>query len=109
MESTRDTKKRTDSKTIQESKDCRTDGSIIQNLNERRSNEQKTSNKKEIAFKTWKFGTINIRSGKERDEGAKIYSICKEIAKAGLSICCLQEVKYRNIGSKLIRLDTGEE
>ena len=29
------------------------------------------------AFKSWCFGTINIRSGKEKDEGAKIYSITK--------------------------------
>ena len=117
MESTWYTKKRSDYKTIQESKDCRFDGSIIQNPNKRsnepsifnRKKKQKTNKTKEIAFKTWKFGTINIRSGKERDEGAKIYSICKEISKAGLSICCLQEVKYRNTESKMIRLKTGEE
>ena len=65
-----------------------------------------TTDKKQ--FKDWSFGTINIRSGKEKDEGAKIYSLTKEIAKAGLSFCCLQEVKYRNSGKKLIRLDTGE-
>ena len=35
--------------------------------------------KKQIHFKTWRFGTINIRSGKEKDEGAKIYSICKTV------------------------------
>ena len=60
-------------------------------------------------FKKWKFGTINIRSGKEKDEGAKIYSITKEISKLDLSFCCLQEVKYRNTGNKLIRLDNGEQ
>ena len=59
-------------------------------------------------FKHWSFGTINIRSGKERDEGAKLYTITKEIAKADLSFCCLQEVKYRGSGQKLIRLDSGE-
>ena len=58
---------------------------------------------------TWSFGTINIRSGKEKDEGAKVYAVAKEIARAGLSFCSLQEVKYRNTGNKLIRLDTGEE
>ena len=30
------------------------------------------------AFKIWSFGNINIGSGKEKDEGAKIYSITKE-------------------------------
>ena len=58
-------------------------------------------------FKKWSFGTINIRSGKEKDEGAKMYLVAKEIEKAGLSFCCLQEVKYRNSGKKLIRLDNG--
>ena len=31
----------------------------------------------------WHFGTINIRSGKEKDEGAKIYTIAKELSRAG--------------------------
>ena len=61
------------------------------------------------SFQKWKFGTINIRSGKEKDEGAKIYAVAKEVARAGLMFCCLQEVKYRNMGSKLIQLDTGEK
>ena len=26
------------------------------------------------SFETWSFGTTNIRSGKEKEEGAKIYS-----------------------------------
>ena len=60
-------------------------------------------------FQTWSFGTINRRSGKEKNEGAKIYAVAKEIVRAGLSFCCLQEVKYRNTGNKLTRLDTGEE
>ena len=60
-------------------------------------------------FKTWKFGTLNIRSGTEKDDGAKIYSIAKEIAKSELAFCCLQEVRWRDVGSKIIRLDTGEE
>ena len=60
-------------------------------------------------FHKWSFGTINIRSGKEKDEGAKMYLIAKEVARAGLTFCCIQEVKYRNSGKKLIRLDSGEE
>ena len=59
-------------------------------------------------FKSWKFGTINIRSGKEKEEGAKIYAVTKEMNRAGLLFCCMQEVRYRNVGNKLIELDTGE-
>ena len=60
-------------------------------------------------FQSWSFGTINIRSRKDKDEGGKIYLIAKEISKAKLSFCCLQEVKYRNSGNKLIQLDNGEK
>ena len=60
-------------------------------------------------YKSWKCGSINIRSGKEKDDGAKLYSITKEVAKAGLSFCCLQETKYRNTGKKVICLDSGEQ
>lgn len=60
-------------------------------------------------FQKWKFGTINIRSGKERDLGAKLYCVAKEVSRAGLTFCCLQEVKYLNSGSKIITLDTGEK
>jgi exonuclease III len=56
----------------------------------------------------WSFGTINIRSGKEKEEGAKLYAIATEVNRAGLLFCCLQEVRYRNTGNKLIKLDTGE-
>ena len=59
------------------------------------------------AFQKWKFGTVNIRSGKEKDEGAKVYAIAKQIAKLELSFCCIQEVKYGNSGKKLIELDSG--
>lgn len=59
--------------------------------------------------KSWFFGTINIRSGKERDEGAKIYTIARELSRQNLSFCCLQEVKYRNSGNKLIELDNGDK
>ena len=60
-------------------------------------------------FKYWKFGTVNIRSGKEKDEGSKIYGIAKQVAKLNLTFCCLQEVKYRNNGKKLVELDSGEK
>ena len=61
------------------------------------------------SFESWKFGTINIRSGKEKDDGSKIYCIAKQLAKLNLTFCCLQEVKYHGSGSKLIVLDSGEE
>ena len=35
--------------------------------------------------------------------------VAKEVARIGLSFCCLQEVKYRNSGNKLIELDNGEK
>lgn len=72
-------------------------------------NKDSEEHKRYEIFKKWKCGNINIRSGKERDEGAKLYSITKEISKAGLSFCCLQEIKYRNSGRKLIQLDNGEK
>ena len=33
------------------------------------------STKKFKKFQKWSFGTINIRAGAEKDDGAKIYSI----------------------------------
>ena len=60
-------------------------------------------------FYDWCFGTVNIRSGKEKDEGAKIYTVVEAINKTKLSFCCLQEVKYRNSGKKIITLNTGEQ
>ena len=33
-------------------------------------------------FHHWCFGTVNIRSGKERDEGAKIYAVVEAINEA---------------------------
>ena len=41
-----------------------------------------------------------------KDEGYKLYSITKEVAK--VSFCCFQEVKYRNKGSKVISSNSGE-
>ena len=35
--------------------------------------------------------------------------ITKQVAKAELSFCCLQEVRHRGTGSKIISLDTGEQ
>ena len=59
-------------------------------------------------FFRWKFGTVNIRTGKETSGGAKLYMIIKEVTRANLEFCCLQEVRYRNTGKKMIKLDTGE-
>ena len=39
--------------------------------------------KEKTSFKTWSFWTIDIQSGKEKDEGAKIYLITKKVAKSG--------------------------
>ena len=35
--------------------------------------------------------------------------VSKEVARMGLTFCCLQEIKYRNSGNKLIQLDSGEK
>ena len=52
---------------------------------------------------------MNIRTGGEKDEGAKMYAVAKEVARFNLLFCCLQEVRWRDTNSKLIQLDTGEE
>ena len=52
--------------------------------------------KQKPGFKTWSFGTINIWPGKKKDEVTQIYLINKELVKACLRFCCLQEVKSRN-------------
>ena len=59
-------------------------------------------------FYPWNFGTINIRTGNEKSEGYRLYMITKEVARAKLQFCSLQEVRYRNNGRKVISLDTGE-
>ena len=57
---------------------------------------------------SWRFGSINIRTGSQGDEGYKMYSITKEVVKSKLDLCCLQEVRYRNQGNKVITANTGE-
>ena len=70
--------------------------------------EKPINNNKTINMYTWKFGTINIRTGNEKDEGYKLYSIAKEVENARLQFCCLQEVIHRGLGNKEITLSTGE-
>ena len=60
-------------------------------------------------FRSWKFGSVNIRSGKEKGEGSKIYRVAKEAARAGLAFCCLQEVRYLNTVNQLITINNGEK
>ena len=38
-----------------------------------------------------------------------MYMIAKEVAKLNLTFCVLQEVRHRNVGSKIIELNTGEK
>lgn len=38
-----------------------------------------------------------------------MYSVVREIDRAGLSICCVQELRYHATGSELITTDTGVE
>ena len=48
-----------------------------------------------MQYKQWSFGTINIRTGKENNDGAKIYSIAKELSKSKMEFLLLQEVRWR--------------
>ena len=50
------------------------------------------------------MGSINIRTGNEKSEGAKMYAITKEVARAGRYFCLLQEVHYRNNRCRRIHL-----
>ena len=66
------------------------------------------NSKKNIDYKLWSYGTLNIRTGKENDGGAKIYSVAKKMS-TDMQFLVLQEVRWRGTGNKLIELDTGEE
>ena len=45
--------------------------------------------KKSKQFKKWSFGTLIIHTGAEKDDGAKIYSIAKELAKSDMQFLLL--------------------
>ena len=50
-------------------------------------------------FHSWRIGNINIRTGKDDQ---KIETVIHQIAKAKLSVCCLQEVPRLNNDSAII-------
>ena len=50
-------------------------------------------------FHQWRIGTINIRTG---SDDQKLENVIHEIAKARLSVCCLQEVRRLNNDSVII-------
>ena len=52
-------------------------------------------NRDKISFHRWKFGTINIRSGKEKLERAKMYMIAKECARHNLAFRALQKFRQK--------------
>ena len=58
---------------------------------------------------TWKLGTINIRSGKEKEGGWRMFSVAKEIDKLGIIVCGIQEVRHRNVGKQVISLPNGNK
>ena len=72
-------------------------------------NDKKKNTKKFHQYCEWSFGSLNIRTGKENDDGAKIYSVAKEMSKTGLQFLLLQEVRWKGVDSKLIELDIGEK
>ena len=78
-------------------------------MKKRQKNYKNKSTKKFHQYRNWSFGTLNIRTGKENDDGAKIYSIAKEMSKTDLHFLLLQEVRWKGVGSKLIELDTGDK
>ena len=57
-------------------------------------------------FHKWKIGTINIRTGRD-DE--KLERVIKEIDKAGLTICGLQEVRRLNKGSASVTVENNNK
>ena len=67
---------------------------------------EKTKSKNDFKIK---IGSINIQTGKEKEGGAKIYMVCREISEQNMHICGLQEVRYRNSGRKIINLDNGDK
>ena len=83
-------------------------GDICINKNNEKHNSIHRNSGKYGLFFNWKIGTINIRTGQEQSEGARMYMVAKQVANAGLLICSLQEVRHRNNGKKIINLDTGE-
>ena len=62
-------------------------------------------------FQSWKLGTINIRSGKQKDQRAKVYSTAKEIDRLKLELCCLQKwntkTAARNWYNWIVEKDTN--
>ena len=59
--------------------------------------------KKLNQYRKWSFGTLNIRTGKENDDGAKMYSVAKEMSKTDLQFLLLQEVRWKGVGSKSVK------
>ena len=104
MASTRQPKKRVNNK--EDEKDFTRPADEIISLTRSTSKNLENKNVFDLFFQ-WKFGTVNIRTGQEKSGGAKLYMITKEVARAKLEFCCLQEVRYRNTGKKIIKLDTG--
>ena len=54
---------------------------------------------------TWRFGTANIRSGKQKYGGEKMYKVAYEASRGKIDILSLQEVRWKSMGSKLISLN----
>jgi len=54
-------------------------------MNNKRQKNDKTHNAKKFnQYRKWSFGTLNIRTGIENDDGAKMYSVAKEMSKTDL-------------------------
>ena len=64
---------------------------------------------KSLKFFDLNIGSVNIQTGDEKGGGSKLYMVCKEAYQNNLHIIGLQEVRYRNSGSKIINLNNGEK
>ena len=65
--------------------------------------------KKFKQYKKWSFVILNKSAGAEEDDGAKIYSIVKQLAKSDKQFLLLREFPWKNTGSKIIQPNIGEK
>ena len=60
-------------------------------------------------YKKWSFAILNKSTGAEKDNGANMYSVVKQLAKSDKQFLLLQEFPWKNTGSKIIQPNIGEK
>lgn len=58
--------------------------------NKSQKNDKSQNTKKFNQYRKWSSGTLNIRTGKQNDDGAKMHSVAKEMSKTDLQFLLLQ-------------------